>query len=90
MDSGENQVQVSLRRPPPLEIAVAIPTFPQLRLAAAMEKWKSKGRIPTFPQPFPLLKTQKTKGDQSPPDTLFFRLIFGLENAPARARRSFR
>ena len=61
MDSEENQVQVFLRCPPPLEIAVAIPTFPQLRLAGAMEKRKSKSRIPTSPQPFPPSQNSKNE-----------------------------
>ena len=63
-------MQVFLAAHEPLEIAGAISTFPQLRLATAMGKWKSKSRIPTFPQPFHLLKQSKTKGEQSPPDTL--------------------
>ena len=40
--------------------------------------------IPTFPQPrqrVGLSKTEKRKENQSPPDTLGFRLISGLENA---------
>jgi hypothetical protein len=36
------------RFPQPLEIALAIPTFPQPR-DYREEKWKSKSRIPTFP-----------------------------------------
>ncbi len=67
----------------PLEIAAAISTFPQPRLAAAVGKWKSKARIPTFPQRFNLSHNPKTKGDQSRPVTLVFRLISGLENANA-------
>ena len=38
----------------PLEIspkAVEIPTFPRLRRRGRMEKWKTKGRFPTFPAP---------------------------------------
>jgi hypothetical protein len=47
VENEENPKQVSLRFPPPLEIAAAIPTFPQpLR---RVEKWKTKGRFPTFP-----------------------------------------
>jgi hypothetical protein len=46
-----------------------------------MEKWKSRGRISTFPRLITLSKKSKTKGDQSRPDTLGFRLISGLENA---------
>jgi len=63
VDSEENQKQVSLRCPPPLEIACAISTFPQLRLATAMEKWKSRNRIPTFPRLIASLKTKNKKGD---------------------------
>jgi hypothetical protein len=74
----------SLTAHEPLEIANhAISTFPQPRLANAMEKWKSKSRIPTFPRRFPLSQKPKTKGDQSRPVTLVFRLISGLENAIA-------
>jgi len=64
-----------------LEIAAAIPTFPQPRLTTAMEKWKSNGRIPTFPRLITLSKKSKPKGDQSRPANLVFRLISGLENA---------
>jgi len=47
VENEENQNQVSLRFPPPLEIAAAIPTFPQpLR---RVEKWKTKSRFSTFP-----------------------------------------
>jgi len=48
---------------------MAISTFPQLRLATAMEKWKSRNRIPTFPQ---LIASPKPKHErrQPPPDTL--------------------
>ena len=49
MENEENQEQVFRRFPPPLEIAAAIPTFPQPR-GERMEKWKSKSRIPTFPR----------------------------------------
>ncbi len=66
----------------PLEIAhYAIPTFPQPRLATAMEKWKSKDRIPTFPRLITFSQNQNKKGDQSRPVNLVFRLISGLENA---------
>ena len=54
----------------PLEIAAAIPTFPQPRIANAMGKWKSRGRIPTFPRRFIPLSNQKTKGAPIPPVTL--------------------
>src|ERR1022692_2742782 len=64
MDSEENQVQVSLRCPPPLEIAGAIPTFPQPRATTAMEKRKSNSRIPTFPRRFPLSRQTKPKTTQ--------------------------
>src|SRR5229473_7817441 len=87
MDGGENQPQVSRRRPQPLEIASAISTFPQLRLAAAMGKWKSRTRIPTSPQPFHLSRSQRNERRPFPPATLFFRLILGLENAPDRSRK---
>jgi hypothetical protein len=47
VENGENQNQVSLRFPPPLEIVAAIPTFPQP--LCRVEKWKTKSRFPTFP-----------------------------------------
>jgi hypothetical protein len=64
MDAEENQRQVFLPRPQPLEIAKgAIPTFPPPRRQSRMEKWKSKSRIPTFaPARFPYFQNQK-KGD---------------------------
>src|SRR6202140_2068741 len=67
----------------PLEIAGAIPTFPQPR---PLPPWKSGNPKTGFPLShgdFPILKHQKKskpKGDQSRPDTLVFRLISGLEN----------
>jgi hypothetical protein len=42
---------------------MAISTFPQLRLTTAMEKWKSRNRIPTFPRLIAFLKPKNTKGD---------------------------
>jgi len=64
----------SLTTHEPLEIAyTAIPTFPQPRLATAGEKWKSKGRIPTFPQRFPSCQIEKnnkeTPGKSGPAST---------------------
>jgi hypothetical protein len=54
----------------PLEIAVAISTFPQPRLCGRMEKWESKGRIPTFPRSVYLSQNQKRKETQSRPVNL--------------------
>jgi hypothetical protein len=52
----------SLTAHEPLEIAHnAISTFPQPRPATAVEKWKSKGRIPTFPLLIPSPKNQNRK-----------------------------
>jgi hypothetical protein len=67
----------------PLEIADAISTFPQPRLYDRMEKWKSKDRIPTFPRSVYLSQNQKRKEIQPRLLTSSFRLISGLENAPA-------
>jgi len=53
----------------------------QPRLATAVEKWKSKDRIPTFPRLVTFSQNQNKKGDQSRPVTLVFRLIYELENA---------
>jgi hypothetical protein len=80
----KTQSRFSLTAHEPLEIAAAIPTFPQPRLTTAMEKWKSNGRIPTFPRLITLSKKSKPKGDQSRPANLVFRLISGLENAKRR------
>jgi hypothetical protein len=78
----KTKVRFSLTAHKPLEIAhSAISTFPQPRLATAMEKWKSKSRIPTFPRLITLSEKLKSKGDQSRPVNLVFRLISGLENA---------
>jgi hypothetical protein len=63
VESEENQKQVSLAAHKPLEIALAIPTFPQPRPLVPLYEPKNERRI------------------QSPPVTLFFRLISGLENA---------
>ncbi len=60
VENEENQTQVSLRFPQPLEIAGAIPTFPQLLLR--VEKWKTKSRFPTFPLVVSLSKTNTKKG----------------------------
>src|SRR5258707_11570748 len=84
--SAENQKQVFSAAKKPLEIAAAIPTFPQLRPAAAMEKWKSKDRIPTFPRRFIPLSKSKRKESQSRLLPLSFRLISGLENARVHFR----
>jgi hypothetical protein len=82
---GQKQVYRAAHKP--LGIAAAIPTFPQLRLASAMEKWKSKGRIPTFPRRFIPLSKSKRKESQSRLLPLSFRLISGLENTVLRHMR---
>ena len=75
MENEENQSQVSLRFPPPLEIAAAIPTFPQpLR---RVEKWKTESGFPTFPLVAFILKTKTQKGGLAavaslPPSGSFF------------------
>jgi hypothetical protein len=55
-----------------------------------MEKWKSKGRIPTFPRLVSLSKIKKRKETQSRLLPSFFRLISGLENANVLARVPWR
>jgi len=65
----------------PLEIADAISTFPQPRPCDRMEKWKSKGRIATFPRSVYFPQNQKRKETQSRLLTSSFRLISELENA---------
>jgi len=51
VENEENQKQVSLRFPPPLEIAGR---FPHSRSPDGdrVEKWKSNSRISTFPHGF--------------------------------------
>src|SRR6202521_6084535 len=87
MDSEKNQNQVSRRSPRALGNRWRDSHIPTAPATTAMEKWKSKGRIPTFPQRFPTLKQSKPKGDQSRPDTLVFRLISGLENTRKSTNR---
>jgi hypothetical protein len=59
-----------------------IPAVPTYR---RMEKWKSKGRIPTFPHSVSLIQNQTRKETQPRLLTSSFRLISKLENArPAR------
>jgi hypothetical protein len=82
VDSEENQKQVSHRRPRALGNRCCDSHIPAAPATAAMGKWKSESRIPTFPQRLPLSIKSKTKGDQPQPETLSFRLISGLEYAP--------
>ena len=68
----------------PLEIADAIPTFPQPR---PRPPWKSGNPNPGFPlshRSFLSLKIKNERRTQPPPVTLVFRLISGLENASWR------
>jgi hypothetical protein len=82
VDAEENQRQVSHGRPQSVEIAkAAIPTFPQLRRGAG--KWKTKSRFPTFPLAVFLPKTNQKGGLAADRFAPAFRLILGLENAPA-------
>ena len=80
VDNEENQGQVFRRFPPPLEIAAAIPTFPQPR-GERMGKWKSKSRIPTFPPHEYLYRIPITKETSGTEPHGSFRLILRLENA---------
>jgi len=63
VDSEENQKQVSHRRPQALGNRCRDFPIPAAPATTAMEKWKSKIRIPTFPQRFlrPIKKNQKRK-----------------------------
>ena len=80
MENEENQEQVFRRLPPSLEIAAAIPTFPQPR----GERWKSgnpKTVFPLFHRTNLYLKSNQ-KGDPAEPEPHgSFRLILRLENA---------
>ena len=69
-DSEENQKQVSHRRPRALGNRCRDFHIPAAPATTAMGKWKSKGRIRTFPQRLPLSNKSKTKGDQSQPGNL--------------------
>ena len=81
VDSEENQKQVFRRRPPALGNRCRDSHIPAAPTTTAVEKWKSKSRIPTFPLATSLSNNSKTKGDQPQPEILSFRLISGLENA---------
>jgi hypothetical protein len=83
VDSEENQKQVFPRSPRALGNRSRDFHIPAAPATTAMGKWKSKTRIPTFPQrlPLSLSNKSKTKGDQPQPETLSFRLISGLEYA---------
>jgi hypothetical protein len=62
-------------RPQPLEIAAAIPTFPQL--LRGVEKWKTKNRFPTFPlvvfalKPKPRKEARRRIASLPPPGSFF-------------------
>jgi len=79
--ASKTKSRFSIAAHKPLEIAGAISTFPQPRPFDRMEKWKSKGRIPTFPRSVYLSQNQKRKEIQSRLLTSSFRLISELENA---------
>src|SRR5580658_9746221 len=61
MDGDENQNQVFHRRPRALGNRRRDSHIPAAPDATAMEKWKSKRRIPTFPRLIPLSQNQKRK-----------------------------
>ena len=63
VDGEENQKQVSPRRPRALGNRCRDFHIPAAPATTAMGKWKSKGRIPTFPQrlPCPYQINQKRK-----------------------------
>jgi len=66
-----------------LEIAGAIPTFPQPRLTARDGKVEIQKQDFHFSTLFLSIQNQNRKENQSQPVTLLFRLISGLENAAA-------
>jgi hypothetical protein len=70
VDREENQMQVFHRRPRALGNRWRDSHIPAAPATTAMEKWKSKDRIPTFPRLVSLSKIKKTKGDSIPPVTL--------------------
>jgi hypothetical protein len=65
----------------PLEIRWRDFHIPAVPACDRMEKWKSRGRIPTFPRSVYLSQDQKRKETQSRLLTSSFRLISGLEKA---------
>ena len=83
MDSEENQNQVSHRCPRALGNRCRDFHIPAAPAMTAVGKWKSKNRIPTFPQRLPgLYQIIKKRKEINPkPRTSSFRLISGLENA---------
>jgi hypothetical protein len=69
----ENQKQVFLRCPRALGNRWRDSHIPAAPATTAMEKWKSKSRISTFPRrlsPTQTIKKSKPKGDQPQRDTL--------------------
>jgi hypothetical protein len=62
MENEENQNQVFRRFPQPLEIAKRDSHIPTATTTTAVEKWKSKSRIPTFPPRLPMDQNQKKGG----------------------------
>jgi hypothetical protein len=74
-------MQVFQRRPRALGNRWRDSHIPAAPAITAMEKWKSKGRIPTFPRLVSLSKIKKRKETQSRLLPSFFRLISGFENA---------
>jgi hypothetical protein len=68
---------------PPTNPWKSLPRFPHSRRPGydRIEKWKSKGRIPTFPRSVWLFQIKKRKELQSRLLPSSFRLISSLENA---------
>jgi hypothetical protein len=77
----ENQRQVFLFVHEPLEIAVAIPTFPQPRLSAHGKVEIQKAGFPLSHARLSVSQIQKRKENQSRLLPSSFRLISRLENA---------
>src|SRR5579863_2643203 len=61
VDSEENQDRVSLAAHQPLEIALAIPTFPQPRSRPPWKSGNPKAGFPLSHSDFPVQQNQKRK-----------------------------
>jgi hypothetical protein len=81
MGSEENQPQVSLAAQSPWK-SLRDSHIPAAPARDRRGKWKSNTRIPHFPPLIRLSQNQKRKEINPSLISWFFRLIFGLENAP--------
>lgn len=76
-----------------LEIALAISTFPQPRPRPPWKKWKSKNRIPTFPQRLPvsieIKNERRSTPAQNPVLQAHLRIGICLQDQALRHRAAF-